>query len=483
MTAKNFLEPLLEFGKGTDLCPKRGIRIHQPYDIDQVRPSSIRLGIIGKSDSVDKIVDWLKGCQDIIEAKASKQPKLFPSFPGFNENTAFCSKLVYDEGYKRKLNNSEFDEIAKRCETEADYIDSMVELYIGEIKFLSKNKRPDVILCVLSEKFVQMFNPNTNEQIEDELNEEGDDVMAEENEDEIPQKIEQNFRRLLKARAMKYHVPIQIVRDRIDTPTGEMQDPASIAWNIFTALYYKASGTPWRLVKDTSTIVCYAGISFYRSRDRATMQTSIAQIFNEIGKGVILRGEEPIHTKKDDPVPHLSEEQAFKLMDKALAEYREALRILPQRLVVHKTSNFNEGEYQGIVSAAKRNGIDALDLVTIHERSNLRIFREHSYPPLRGTLLSFDEKNHLLYTKGSVPYYETSTSKYIPNPLQIRIFRYDESPDVIFQEILGLTKMNWNNTQFDRRLPITLECARRVGDILKYLPDDEEMELRYSFYM
>jgi hypothetical protein len=43
--------------------------------------------------------------------------------------------------------------------------------------------------------------------------------------------------------------------------------------------------------------------------------------------------------------------------------------------------------------------------------------------------------------------------------------------------------MNWNNTQFDIKLPITLECARNVGEILKYLDNDEEMQLKYSFYM
>jgi hypothetical protein len=32
--------------------------------------------------------------------------------------------------------------------------------------------------------------------------------------------------------------------------------------------------------------------------------------------------------------------------------------------------------------------------------------------------------------------------------------------------------MNWNGTQFDGALPITLKAARQVGDILKCVPDD-----------
>jgi argonaute-like protein implicated in RNA metabolism and viral defense len=97
--------------------------------------------------------------------------------------------------------------------------------------------------------------------------------------------------------------------------------------------------------------------------------------------------------------------------------------------------------------------------------------------------LEFDEANHLLYTRGAVEYYRTYPGKYIPQPLDIRIVRSDESPGVISQEILGLTKMNWNNTQFDGKYPITLACARKVGQVMKYLSPDDNPQISYSFYM
>jgi hypothetical protein len=46
-----------------------------------------------------------------------------------------------------------------------------------------------------------------------------------------------------------------------------------------------------------------------------------------------------------------------------------------------------------------------------------------------------------------------------------------------------LTKMNWNNTQFDGALPITMKAARQVGDILKYVPEGQAIDPRYRFYM
>lgn len=72
---------------------------------------------------------------------------------------------------------------------------------------------------------------------------------------------------------------------------------------------------------------------------------------------------------------------------------------------------------------------------------------------------------------------------YIPSPIEVRLYHYDESPNIICDEILSLTKMNWNNAQFDRKYPITIECARNVGEILKYLEEGDTMELKYAFYM
>jgi argonaute-like protein implicated in RNA metabolism and viral defense len=84
---------------------------------------------------------------------------------------------------------------------------------------------------------------------------------------------------------------------------------------------------------------------------------------------------------------------------------------------------------------------------------------------------------------GSVKYYETYTGLYVPQPLEIRLVESDESASVICAEILSLTKMNWNNTQFDGRQPITIACARRVGEIMKYLGENDKPQISYSYYM
>jgi hypothetical protein len=488
MNVRYIQEPSLQFGEGQHLCPKSGIYTYNPYDIGQVRPDKITIGIIGKSDSIDIILEWLEDCKTHIEGKQEKKgstshPNLFLNFCGFNKEIGFKSEIVYDDGYIRKINNSDFNHVIESNADLETRIKLIADLYLSEIKFLTKNKRPDVILCVLSDNFFTIIQDG-----EVKLDDEEKDNVGKVNtndkdiDGEVIIQKEQNFRRYLKAKAMQYNVPIQILRDKISRPSGGMQDPATIAWNFFTAIYYKASGTPWALIrKDTSDSTCYAGISFYRSRDNKTTQTSIAQIFNEVGKGVILRGEE-IKVDKYDRTPHMSEEQAFNLLSKSLKEYFDAVKTYPRRLVLHKSSNFSPDEIYGFKQAAKQVNIYQIDLITIMP-SKLRLYREGQYPPLRGTHLNISNKRHLLYTRGSVPYFETYTGMYIPSPIEVRLFEHDESSNIICDEILALTKMNWNNTQFDRKFPITLECARNVGDILKYLEPEDSMQLKYSFYM
>lgn len=473
-------EPSLQFGTDHHICPKSGIYTYNPFDISQVRPEKITIGVIGKADSVDKILEWLECCKTHIDGKQSKtpHPNLFMNFCGFNKTVGFKCEIAYDDTYLRKLNNSDFENVIKEQTSLEGIITEITSLYLNEIKFLSKNKKPDVILCALSENFMKHImeaKPKNTGEDEEEVPEQDFD------EEEVSKK-EQNFRRNLKAKAMQYNVPIQIIRDRIAKPTAEMQDAATIAWNFFTALYYKASGTPWALIrKDSAETTCYAGISFFKSRDKKSTQTSIAQIFNELGKGVILRGEE-IVLKKNDRTPHLDEQQAFNLLTQSLKEYYDAVKIYPKRLVLHKTSNFNQDEIYGFTQAARQLHINQIDLVSI-QISDIRLYRSGNYPPMRGTHFTMTDYHHVLYTRGSVPYYETYPGRYIPRAIEIKLASYDESPNVICDEILALTKMNWNNTQFDRQMPITIECARNVGEILKYLGEDEQMQLKYSFYM
>jgi len=473
MKADYLEEPFLVFGEGKNICPRDGITLLKVYDtIQETRKKELLLGVVGTDEDIENLKKWLKRFENFIPAKLKgKQKNLFKSFPGFNLEYGYCAKLLYnDSSYERALSLNEINDILKE-ENHNKQVVSAVNLFADNVRFLSDLKNCDVIICIIPKLFEETIVRDDAEPVE----------STAEDSEEI--KLEINFRRALKARIMQSSTPIQIVREYILHDTSKSQDSATKAWNLCTALYYKALQTiPWKLdIDENKPKVCFVGIGFYRSRDKKTIQTSLAQIFNENVKGVILRGTQ-VNVDKEDKKPHLSYEQSYSLLSEALKKYKFTTGMIPGRLVLHKTSKYFEDEINGFEKAMNEYNITECDMITILD-TELRFFRNNLYPPVRGSLFSLTEERHILYTRGSVHYYQTYPGMYIPAPLDIRIVKRVSSIKTICREILGLTKMNWNTTQFDNKYPITIECARKVGEIMKYLEDSDIPKESYAFYM
>lgn len=473
MKLEHLREPRLRFANGDHVCSRRGIAEYGVFDKTKaVRRTDVMLGGVGTENCLEALNRWLNQCSAAIEAAAeARQPNLFAPFCGFNLDTGFAARFVFGNDLSRQLKKSEIDDLLA-IGNWRERVSRTIDLYYEHIKFLAQNRHVDVIVCVIPDALYKKIALEEKYEV-DEILEATIDVTG-----------ELNFRRALKARAMHLGRPLQLVRAvSLESNRQGQQDDATKAWNFCTALYYKSGPTiPWKLVQDDSRpLSCAVGIAFYRSRDYQSLNTSLAQIFDELGNGLILRGT-PVDFDKDDRVPRLTAQQAYDLLCAALNEYRIALRNYPARVVVQKSSNFTPPEMDGLLQAGRELRIDIVDLVTILD-SKLRLFREGNYPPYRGTLVSFDERRQLLYTRGSVWYYQTYPGLYIPQPVELRIVRSEESPMFIAREVLGLTKMNWNNTQFDGKYPITLGCARKVGEIMKYLRDGDVPQIRYGYYM
>jgi hypothetical protein len=473
MKLQHIAEPRLVFARGEHICPRHGIATCGVYDArdSTVRRDRVFLGAVGDSKSLEALAAWVARCAEPIARNAeARQPHLFTDFCGVRKGVGFDSQLVFHEELSRPLRNIDVDGVVKESTFKAR-VEKAVELYYENIRFLAENRHVDVIVCVLPERLHTAVASEREGDAEETL-EASHDVTG-----------EMNFRRALKAKAMHLAKPLQLVREVSLMPGAKgQQDDATKAWNFATALYYKSGPTvPWKLTQSPARLTCAVGIAFYRSRDYQSVNTSLAQIFDELGHGLILRGT-PVDFSKDDRTPRLTADQAKQLLERALGEYRLAMKTAPARVVLHKSSNFAPEEMEGFDDAAQSLNIHTVDYVTLLD-SRLRVYRNGQYPPYRGSFFSLDEKTHVLYSRGSVWFYETYPGKYVPAPVEVRIIRSDETPMALATEILGLTKMNWNNTQFDGKYPVTLGCARKVGEILKYLPDHEQIQNRYSFYM
>ncbi len=481
-------EPELEFGSGGRHIDIRfGMMHHKPLDYDSTgAPKEIKLGIVGSSETVEGLETWLEKCRQGIDAKNSKQPYLFPQFPGFGEENNLPASISVDSKRNAIISNKDIEKLLKYDDVNT-LVNETVKFLIEELRYIDEKNNPDVLICALPESLLEKMSVSSDET-------DGNNQNSSSNEN-TQQEIEMDFHDLFKAKVMALRKPTQIILPSTYNPKKKpkigkhkqkvqsIQDEATRAWNFYTALYYKALGTPWRLVRDSRGLTtCYVGISFYKTLDHSKLLTSTAQIFNERGEGVILRGGQA-ELSKDDRQPYLPASDASELLSSALAMYRREHRTLPARVVLHKTSRFIPEEFEGFQDALDKHGIDTAEFISFDRTSGTKLFRYGKYPPLRGTLLSLDDFTHVLYTRGSVDFFSTYPGMYVPRPLKFRCERVEETPKALAKEILSLTKMNWNNTQFDRGEPITIRAAKQVGKILKYVGTNDPLEFHYRFYM
>lgn len=482
-------EPELEFGTGRHIDIKFGLMNYAPLDFDlPLAPKQIKLGIVGTSETIEGIVKWLEKIRTGVAAKESKRPNLFPRFPGYGEGQILSADFLLDKQLQRQISQRTMEALCRKPRS-PEVIKEIAQLYLEEVEYLAQKTTADVIICGYSPVLVEYIDQADQEagsQDEDHSDDDGDE----------PRRSKFQLRDYLKAQAMRFHKPTQVIRPatygvktkrkRRDgaVVTKQLQDEATRAWNFYTALYYKAGGTPWRLIRDSTQLsACYVGVSFFKTLDETKLLTSTAQVFNELGEGIILRGGTAT-IDKDDKQIHLSAEDAYNLLKNALEIYRREHKTFPARVVVHKSSIHNQDEIAGFEKALQAFSIEPeqADFLSLTD-SYTRLFRPNRYPPLRGTFVETGGSEFILYTKGSVDFFSTYPGLYVPVPLAFRCDMHAETPLFLAKEMLALTKMNWNNTQFDGGEPITLRASSQVGSILKYLDEGASYEPYYRFYM
>lgn len=470
-------EPELEFAAGRHIDIRFGIMNYGPHDLDpRAGARHVRVGIVGCPEDVERAREWLERCRRGIPGAGSRQENLRPRFPGFSEDVGFHASLVLDDALCRTISPRVFDDLWKLGDANT-VVSGAAEEFRSAFDLIAEESRVDVLICAVPQRLEDLRVPELRLPVAS-----GEPRL--------------NFHDLLKAQSMGMATPIPVQlmvpstadpsrarKSKTKRATRRIQDDATRAWNLHCALYYKAGGLPWRLPRDPRELTtCYVGVSFYYDLRRTRVLTSIAQVFDERGDGVVVRGGQA-EVSKTDRTPHLNAEDSEALLRDAMARYRKTHEAMPARVVLHKTSSFTEAELDGFRSAATSERVSRLDAVSLAERDTPRLFRYGAYPPLRGTWLSLDERHHLLYTRGSVDFYATYPGLYIPQPLLFQCEDVEAGPKQIARELLALSKLNWNHTQFDGSDPITIVAARKVGDILKYVPDEGRVAPRYGFYM
>jgi hypothetical protein len=114
--------------------------------------------------------------------------------------------------------------------------------------------------------------------------------------------------------------------------------------------------------------------------------------------------------------------------------------------------------------------------------SLFRLLRYGAYPPNVGTVCTVNGDRSFLFTSGFMPELGTYPGPHVPQPFEVRCLG-TESAVAAAQDILNLTRMNWNTADIRGKWPVSLSFARRVGGILDEFGDEHPPETSFRYFV
>lgn len=283
----------------------------------------------------------------------------------------------------------------------------------------------------------------------------------------------------------------QIIEERSVHTNSDM---AKIMWGLSTAIYIKAIGKLWK-PKIIRYDTAYIGLSYAQSiKNNEKISIGCSQLFDSEGNGMKLY----LRPLKDPQIiqknPYMRSGDACRLMNNLKRIYDESVPLHKlNRIVIHKTTHFTKEEMEGITKGLA--GVDNIELLQIQEFSAWRAIRFQndgatSFPIQRGTVIPLDKDTFLIWTHGSVQHDELTeknlnyykNGRGIPAPLLVKRFMGKSSALELVNEILMLTKMNWNSGDgLYKILPVTLDFAKVLSRVAKQdlVVYDKPYDFRY----
>ncbi len=503
-------EPDLEFGLGQSLDhPKDGLFLYGPHR--QPGRPNISLGVIATENGHRLFDAWLaEAIRGIAVPARTKREKLFrphlSDFPGLHE--AFG--LRPDTGDTTRY-SIELSELTRRTsfENHHEAVSKTADLFVNLVETHGRNeeKHIDLWIFVLPELVFERCRPQSSKPKDETVRGEFsrkqkskadlplltpvlDGLENEEIFDDIP-----DFHRQIKARMLKSGQPCQLIREttlapkiflnKAGNPIRGVQDAATIAWNLGTALYYKSqTSPPWKIAKMREG-VCYIGLVFKLIPNHPKNHACCAaQMFLSEGDGVVFRGANGPWMTEDKEF-HLSEDAAKKMISTVLDTYSEKFGAPPKELFIHGKTKFNDDEWRAFSNAVP----EGTNIVAVRIRPShgeTKFYRDGDYPCIRGTALILGDRDAYLWTSGYVPRIDTYMGPETPNPIFVTVLRATgEFPeiDVVLSDIMKLTKINYNNCNYNDALPVTIRFAEKVGEVLVMGSAKDAQRQPFKFYI
>lgn len=497
-------EPDLEFRYRQKLQdPHAGLALFGPYDTDAPsHPKSLVYGVIGAPEGVSAFGTWCRLIQNPIIPPDAPSPEknrklylLWPPFPGFE--AAFNATWHTQAAWTHELDRAALLKYAQNKDANKRAFD-VVDLYCEGIRRAKQRDESfNIIVCVVPDEVWVNCRPQSRvkdgygsslSRSQVAIRRKQPDMFGTYDPEEYEMSVD--FRRQLKARGMEFNIPIQIVREstlRIGAATEEnergLTPESDRAWNLWTTLYYKAGGKPWRL-STARDGVCYVGLAF-RKTDDAQKQGSAccaAQMFLDTGDGIVFKGEYGPWYSPERKQFHLSKESAHHLLTGVLKAYEEQGGQKLSEIFLHSRSTIDADEFKGYREACPE-GVRVVGVRVRTDIDGVKMFRRGDWPVLRGTFWKLNPNSAFLWASGFKPTVLSYDGWEVPNPLRIDIQHGEADIEQVAKDIFGLTKLNYNTCKLGDAMPVTVGFSDAVGEILISNPKVQKISPSFKFYI
>lgn len=503
-------EPSLEFGYGQALHdPRDGLMLFGPYEALATR--SVAAGVVGTAEGIALYKKWVTRISHPIfvgtptsDSHLGRRPPFF----GFEQtfgiawdarpvaeigiDTAELTRTLYlDDAHIRVTNVVDLfvRKIVHSVETEDAQAPQLWFIVIPDI--VKKYCRPtSTVQSTLRIKAAGRMRPkDAIRSFEEPF------LLDELNTNAKPYFNAPDFHNQLKAAFLKKGILTQIVLESTLNYAEFSAEPTRVqrsgqvleagkAWNLGSSIYYKLGGRPWKLAAAREG-VCYVGLVFKRAERESNPAAACcaAQMFLNSGDGMVFKGHVgPWYTAKRGDF-HLSERAACELLAEAIATYRAKHdNAAPTEVFIHGRTRLSEDELRGFQAAVPPE--TKVVGIQISAGDDFRFYRiRHSTPIVRGTALILDDQSGYLWTRGFVPRLQTYPGVEVPVPLRVRITSGEADLEQVMQDILALTKLNYNSCTFADGVPVTLKFADAIGEILIAGRHDGRAPLPFRHYI
>jgi len=495
-----FSEPRLLFGHEQMLAdPKDGLLLFGPPE----QAMGIHYGVIGTPEGIAQFRQWAKKLGGVIGADPAIASSVM--FPGFE--TIFRTPWSAEPRVRLEIDPVELNRTIRNTDP-FQRVFNTVDLFAGPIRrwVIEEDAKVALWFVVVPEELWKLCRPRSTVAKVDGVKPvlplshgramallDSPDLFDDVNEAAEKHRYENHFHNQLKAKLLGCEAVTQIVRqttiaphaylNRLGKPIRRLQDNATIAWNLGTAIYYKAGAKPWTLA-DIREGVCYVGLVFKKTNNPKDEFEACcgAQMFLHSGEGLVFKGSIGSWASEKLGEYHLSKEYAADIIRRCIESYKTWHGKSPSELFIHGRTYFNREEIAGFREGAPAE--TRISGIQIKRPNDLKLFREEGRRGvMRGLALKIDDRNSFLWTSGYIPKLRTYPGREIPTPLKIKIVFGDTPLEQVLEDIMALTKLNFNTCIYGDGFPVTLRFADDVGEILTAIPEVSSKPLSFRHYI